>query len=61
MIRTAIRFSGRILGLLLLLTGFSSVAFAIVQAPELDPTSASSAVALLVGAALLAADRFRKP
>ena len=57
--RTSARFLGRLLGLLLVLSGFGDMAWAI-SGPELDPASATSAVALLVGAALLAHDKFRQ-
>jgi hypothetical protein len=49
----------RIFGLLLVLSGLGGVAWGIAG-PELDPASASSAIALLVGAALLAHDKFRQ-
>jgi hypothetical protein len=49
------------MGLLLILSGMSSVAMAIpVSTPEVDPASATSALALLVGAVLLARDKFRR-
>jgi hypothetical protein len=57
--RSLLRFASRSLGLLLILSGMSSVAMAAVV-PEVDPASASSALALLVGAALLARDKFRR-
>jgi hypothetical protein len=46
--------------LLLMLSGMSSLAMAIPVGPEVDPASATSALALLVGAALLARDKFRR-
>jgi hypothetical protein len=48
----------RCLGLGLLVSGMSGIAFAIPIAPEVDPASATSAIALLAGAALLARDKF---
>jgi hypothetical protein len=56
--RTMIRFTVRVMGLVLVLSGFGAPALAI-SGPEIDPASASSAIALLVGAALLAHDKFR--
>jgi hypothetical protein len=58
-IRASVRFVSRLAGLLLILTGFGDTAWAILV-PELDAASASSAIALVVGAALLAHDKFRK-
>jgi uncharacterized protein (TIGR03382 family) len=50
---------GRCLGLLLLVSGMATVAFGQVgTTPEIDPASATSALALLTGAALLARDRY---
>jgi hypothetical protein len=57
--RSFLRLASRSLGLLLMLSGMSGVAMAVV-APEVDPASATSALALLVGAAMLARDRFRR-
>ncbi len=49
---------GRCTGLFLLVSGMASVAFAQTgAAPEIDPASAASAVAILAGAALLARDK----
>ena len=59
MSRSLLRFASRSLGLLLMLSGMSSVAFA-SAVPEIDPASATSALALLAGAALLARDKFRR-
>jgi hypothetical protein len=59
--RTLARFAIRLLGLLLIISGLGSAAWSIAEdTPELDPASASSAVALLTGAALLAHDKFRQ-
>jgi hypothetical protein len=58
--RSLLRFASRSLGLLLMLSGMSSLAMAIPVGPEVDPASATSALALLVGAALLARDKFRR-
>jgi hypothetical protein len=46
---------------MLLITGLGHVAFGGIEpeVPEIDPASASSAIALLVGAALIARDKFR--
>ena len=57
--RSLLRLASRSLGLLLLLSGMSGVASA-VAVPEVDPASATSALALLVGAAMLARDKFRR-
>ena len=59
MLRSLVRFASRALGLLLVLSGFGGIALA-VAVPEINPASASSAVALLAGAALLAHDKFRR-
>jgi hypothetical protein len=58
--RSLLRFASRSLGLLLILSGMSSVAMAIPATPEIDPASATSALAMLAGAALLARDKFRR-
>jgi len=51
----------RLLGLLLLVSGMSGVVLAQAgNVPEIDPMSASSAIALLAGAALMARDKFRQ-
>ena len=57
-IRATARFVSRLSGVMLILTGFGNIASAAVV-PELDAASASSAIALVVGAALLAHDKFR--
>ena len=49
----------RAVGLLLVFVAFSSPAFGRGH-PEIDPGSAPSALALLVGGMLLLADRFRR-
>jgi len=54
-----VRMMNRALGLLLLMSGMSGVALAQLHVPEIDPVSASSAIALLAGAALMARDKFR--
>lgn len=61
MSHSLLRFATRSMGLLLILSGLGSVAMAIpVPTPEVDPASATSALALLVGTALLARDKFRR-
>lgn len=60
MLRWLIMFASRAAGLMLVLTGFGAVALAVPAGPEIDPASASSAIALLVGVALLARDKFRR-
>src|SRR5579871_4641012 len=47
-------------GLLLVLTAVATPASAQCMVPEVDPGSLSSAVVLLVGGALILADRFRR-
>jgi hypothetical protein len=48
------------LGLMLIVSGLGRIAFGIEpEVPEIDPASASSAIMLLVGAALVARDKFR--
>jgi len=57
-----IAFSWRACGLLLFVAGMASVAFAGIEpvpVPEIDPATASGAIALLAGAAMIARDRFR--
>jgi len=39
----------------------SGDAFAVAAVPELDPGSAASGIALAIGAALLLAERYRRP
>jgi uncharacterized protein (TIGR03382 family) len=58
MLNSIVRWSTRAAGLALIVSGMASVACAAV--PEVDPASASSALALVVGAALLARDKFRR-
>jgi hypothetical protein len=59
--RSLLRFATHSLGLLLMLSGMSSLAMAIpASTPEVDPASATSALALLAGAVLLARDKFRR-
>jgi hypothetical protein len=53
------RSAGRLLVFALIVSGLSNTAWAI-QAPELDPASASSALALVIGAGLLAYDKLRQ-
>ena len=48
----------RFLGLALVFTGTASTAIAF-DTPEINPGSATSAIALLTGGVLLLADRFR--
>ena len=60
MVRVAIVYVSRTLGLLLMLSGVGSVAAAATSVPEVDPASASSALALLAGTYLLARDKFRQ-
>ncbi len=59
MFRSLLKNSTRALGLVLLLSGLAGAAYAAV-APEIDPASASSAIAIIAGAALLAHDKFRR-
>ena len=62
MLRATIGFACRTLGLLLMLSGLAGVALAGVppdDVPEIDPASAYSAIALLLGAALIARDKLR--
>lgn len=59
MLRLLTKNAIRALGLVLLLSGIVNVAYAAV-APEIDPASASSAIAIIAGAALLAHDKFRQ-
>jgi hypothetical protein len=55
-----IAFSSRVVGLVFIVAGTASVAIAgIDPVPEIDPTTASSAIALLAGAAMIARDKFR--
>jgi hypothetical protein len=61
MLRRTMCLACRTLGFMLLITGLGHVAFGGIEpeVPEIDPASASSAIALLVGAALIARDKFR--
>ena len=49
----------RIIGMALITAATAVIAFAQVQAPEIDPGSAASALALLAGAALIIRGRRR--
>jgi hypothetical protein len=50
----------KLLGMALMFVAFASFANAIIQAPEIDPGSAGSAVALLSGALLVIRSRRKK-
>jgi hypothetical protein len=50
----------KVLGIALLFVGISGLALAITGAPEIDPGSAGSAVALLAGALLMIRGRRKK-
>lgn len=62
-VAASLRFSRQACGLALVLAACSGTAFASpppLGAPEIDPGSMGSAVALLTGGILLVADRFRR-
>jgi hypothetical protein len=50
----------KILGIVMMFVGVSGLALAQTQAPEIDPGSAGTAVALLSGALLVIRARFKK-
>lgn len=54
------RFTMKLLGSVLLLIGMGSAAFAITRVPEISPTSAGSAIALISGAVLVMRGRRKK-
>jgi hypothetical protein len=61
-LRATIGFASRTLGLMLMVSGLASIALGGIietDVPEIDPASATSAIALLVGAALIARDKLR--
>ena len=61
MLRATIGFASRTLGLMLMVSGLASIALGGIietEVPEIDPASATSAIALLVGAALMCATSF---
>jgi hypothetical protein len=53
------RASRKTFGFLLVFAGFGSTAFA-TQVPEIDPSSASAALSLVVGGMFLLTDRIRR-
>ena len=59
MLRSIIGFASRLGGLLLIFVGPATAAHAAVAVPEIDPATASGAIALLAGAAMIARDKFR--